>query len=203
MSVVQKSAGIIVALGISGAVMLSGLPPAASEPTRPRPSSQTPSATAMNLPDTAESIARVGATQFPGSFGGVEYNEEGNGLIVHLVGSSPALESSLLQAASADPAMVTFSAVTRTYASLTELNDRVASRFGAMPAEGIDIRSSGIGPGPTEIIGVRGLTTAISDRLHREFGYDVVVVEAGPEGTDAIFTVYTTPRPSLWNLGLF
>ncbi len=197
MNVLWRAAGIIVVLGlIPGAVVLSGMPSAAPEspqtsspvasPTVSSPVSSPTSPPAMTLVQMADAISRVGATQFASSFGGVEFNASGNGLIVHLIAPSPSLESSLLKAAAADPAMVTFATATRTYASLTALNNLVTKRFASLRAEGIDIRSSGMGPGLKEIISVHGLTAAISDKIHREFGNDVVVVEAGPPGILAV-----------------
>lgn len=177
---------------IPGAASLSGLSSTAAEPPRtsspiPSPvvSSPVPSPT-VALVQMADAISRVGTTQFASSFGGVEFNASGNGLIVHLVAPSPSLESALLKAASVDPAMVAFATATRTYASLTALNNLVTKRFASLHAEGIDIRSSGMGPGLKEIISVRGLTAAISDKIHQEFGNDVVVVEAGPDGILAV-----------------
>lgn len=203
-NVLQKTAGIIVAFGLTaGAVVLSGLPSAASEPQRPLSTSQDASTT-MTLIQTADALASVGATtEFASSFGGVEFNAAGDGLIVRLINPTLSLESALLQAASADPTLVTFEPAPRTYSSVTEQNDLVTSRFGSLSAEGIDIRSSGIGPGPQVVISVRGLTSAIADQIHQEFGNDVLVTEAGPDATATVFDSYTTPRPRLWNLSLF
>ncbi len=175
-------------LPVPDAVILGGMPSTAAETPLSSPSS---SPSVVNLVQTADAITHVGETQFASSFGGVEFNASGKGLIVHLVNPSPALESSLLKAASAGSATVTFAAATRTYASLTALNDLVTKRFASLPAEGIDIRSSGIGPGLKEIISVHGLTPAISDKIHHEFGNDVVVVEAGPPALSAVQTIPT------------
>lgn len=67
-------------------------------------------------------------------------------------------------------------------AALLDVNAHASARFDALRAEGLDLVTSGIGPGLQEIISVRGLTESLAERIRSEFGPDVQVVEAGLSG---------------------
>lgn len=176
----RKVAFVVLISIVPGTIFLGGISSSASDFPRASPKIKSP--TIVDLAQTADSITGVGETDFASSFGGVEFNPSGNGLIVHLIDPSASLESSLLKSAAIDPTMITFAKTDRTFDLLTALSNLVSNRFSSLPAEGIDVMSSGIGPGLTEVISIRGLTSATSGRIHMDFGPDVIVVEADSQG---------------------
>ncbi len=79
---------------------------------------------------------------------------------------------------------------TRTYQQLTEVNERFASTWNDLKAEGIDIVRAGIRTSENVIeVGVHGLTPAISTRLKEVYGPGLVIAEQDSAVGDACVNI--------------